>query len=261
MRRPVRVGLMMSWLAGSAVAQSAAPAPQTRSPQMPRLYRGVETLVGGIFVTPVPNAPFLATVEIVSHQKLADGGEHVTTTTNHIARTASGRIYNERRQMVSTDYKGEPALLSAHIYDPGTRQSIFLNPETHLARAVTLRAPEPTPERALPPALQAARESTGAAELGTKSLDGVELSGTRRQYTVPALASGTGKPVVVTDDYWYSPELSIYMIIRHDDPRTGEQLVAVTKVERAEPPAELLTVPARYKLVDETTDEAPVAVR
>ena len=70
----------------------------------------------------------------------------------------------------------------------------------------------------------------------------------------------TGKAIEVVDEYWYSPELSIYMIIRHSDPRTGEQLVAVQKVERAEPPAEVFAVPASYKVVDETPPE-PTARR
>ena len=243
-------GLSLFMVSG-VIAQSA--------PQYPRPYRGAEIVVGGIFVTPVPNAPFSATVQIVLHQVLADGTQHVMTMSNQIARTSSGRIYNERRQMVSADHKGEPLLLSAHTYDPTNRQSVFLFPMTHLAREMTLRAPQSTPARALPPEQQRAVQGSVETQLGTKQLDGVELTGTRHQYTVPASASGTEKPVVVTDDYWYSPELSIYLIIRHDDPRTGEQLVAVTKVERAEPAAEIFAVPANYKVVDETTDESPIA--
>ena len=78
------------------------------------------------------------------------------------------------------------------------------------------------------------------------------LEGIRKTRTVPAELSGTGKPVEIVDEYWYSPALSIYMTIRHNDPRTGEQLVVVTKVERAEPPATDLAVPSNFKIVDET---------
>ena len=38
---------------------------------MPPDYRGPQVRVPGIYVTPVPNAPFIADVEIISHQKLA----------------------------------------------------------------------------------------------------------------------------------------------------------------------------------------------
>jgi hypothetical protein len=92
-------------------------------------------------------------------------------------------------------------------------------------------------------------------------MNGMELQGIRKQRTIPAEMSGTGKPVVITDDYWYSPDLAIYMTIRHDDPRTGEQLVVVTHVQRTEPSAETFVVPPEYKLVDETTDNAPRARR
>jgi hypothetical protein len=85
--------------------------------QMPRDYRGVQTIIPGIFVTPVPNAPFSATVDILSHENLPDGSVNTSTTIAHIARSSSGRIYNERRQIVPTNYNGEPPLLSAHIYD------------------------------------------------------------------------------------------------------------------------------------------------
>lgn len=234
--------------------------PQDRPP-MPRDYRGVHTHIDGIFVTPIPNAPFSADVEIVSHVPMPDGTEHVVTTTNHIARTSSGRIYNERRRLMPAGFTGTPRLLSAHIYDPSSRQSIFIDPMLHLAREMTLRAPEGVPSNARPPAQQPKMPGVTETDLGTQTLDGVELHGTRKQRTIPAAWSGTGKPVVITDDYWYSDDLAIYMTIRHDDPRTGEQLVAVTHVERAEPPAETFVVPPEYKLVDETTPEAPRAAQ
>jgi hypothetical protein len=234
---------------------------QNAEQPMPRDYRGVQTRIGGIFVTPIANAPFSADVEIVSHIRLPDGSEHVVTTINHIARMSSGRIYNERRRMVPAGYKGTPRLLSALIYDPSSRQSIFMNPYLHLAREVTLRAPETAPGAQRPPAQQPKLPGVTESDLGTQMLDGVELQGIRKQRTVSAEMSGTGKPVVITDDYWYSPDLAIYMTIRHDDPRTGEQLVAVTHVERAEPPAEMFIVPPEYKVVDETTPESPRAAQ
>lgn len=76
--------------------------------QMPRDYRGVQTIVPGIFVTPVPNAPFSATVEILSHEILPDGTTNTHTTTAHISRSSSGRIYNERRQLVPATFKASP---------------------------------------------------------------------------------------------------------------------------------------------------------
>ena len=94
-------------------------------------------------------------------------------------------------------------------------------------------------------------------DLGTEALDGVQLQGTRKTRVIPAELSGTGQPVEVTDETWYSPDLAVYMIIKHNDPRTGEQLVAVTHVQRQEPGAEEMAVPADYKIVDETPPARP----
>ena len=249
----VGTGLMLNALVCAAQVGSRG--------RMPPDYSGVGTVVPGIFLTPVANAPFSAETEIVSHEKLPDGTEHMTTSRNHMARSSSGRIYQERHPLAAANLLGKTPIVSEHIYDPSSRQSIFVFPFRHLAREMTLRAPEAVPANALPPAEQRKDPAITESDLGTQSLDGVELHGVRKQRTVSAQFSGTGRDVVVTDEYWYSEALSIYMIIRHNDPRTGEQLVAVTKVDRTEPPATQFAVPPAYKVVDETTDEAPVAAQ
>jgi len=223
--------------------------------QMPRDYRGVETIVPGIFVTPVPNAPFSATVEILSHESLPDGSETNLTTTAHIARSSSGRIYNERRQLVPASFKGQPALLSAHIYDPSSRLNIFYNPFQRIARESTFQEPPAAPPNTVPARTPANNPYFKQEDIGTQPLDGLTLTGIRKTHTIPAAMSTTGKDVVIVDEYWYSPELSIYMIIKHNDPRTGEQLVAVTSVERHEPAASIFAVPANFKIVDENPPE------
>ena len=92
-----------------APAISSGPTTSTnpRTP-MPRDYRGVQMHIDGVFVTPVPNAPFVATVEIVSHQVMPDQTERVIKTENVIARSSSGRIRNERRALVPATFNGKP---------------------------------------------------------------------------------------------------------------------------------------------------------
>ena len=83
-------------------------------------------------------------------------------------------------------------------------------------------------------------------------MENVLAHGTRVSRTVPAATSGTGKPVIVTDEYWYSDELHLNMLVKHDDPRTGQQTVTVTRLARTEPDEATSRVPAGYKIVDET---------
>jgi hypothetical protein len=242
-----------------------------QSPPMPPDYAGVQVHIPGVFVTPVPNAPFTADVQIISHQVLPGGTEEIRTTVNHIARDSAGRIYNERRRLVSTAYKGEPALLSGHIFDPATRLNIFYEPPTRLAREATLppavadrqmptRAPVPLFGETSQPGIVGIRPGSGlnsaprviVTDLGDQVIDDTTLHGTQKQRIIDATASGTGMPVTITDEYWYSPDLSVYLIVKHDDPRAGEQIVAVTHIDRQEPPAARFDVPAGYKIVDET---------
>jgi hypothetical protein len=89
-------------------------------------------------------------------------------------------------------------------------------------------------------------------DLGEQTIDGTNLHGTEKQLTIAADSSGTGKPIVVTTEYWYSPDLAVYLIVKHNDPRSGEQIVAVTHIDRHEPPATQFRVPDTYKVVDET---------
>jgi hypothetical protein len=190
---------------------------------MPPDYRGVQTYIPGIFITPVPNAPFTADVEIVSHQKLPDGTENIRTTVNHIARDSAGRIYNERRQLVPATFHGEPNLLAGHIYDPNSRLNIFFYPAMRIARqTISTHAPAPqqnsVPNRATP-----SDPTYKQTDLGEKSIDGTVLRGISKQHTIPATLSGTGQPVTITDQYWYSPDLSVYLIIQHNIPATASK--------------------------------------
>ena len=69
---------------------------------------------------------------------MPDGTEHVVMTLNHVARASSGAVYNERRQLVPTTFAGEPRLTLGLIYDPSSRLSITLEPNSRIARETTL---------------------------------------------------------------------------------------------------------------------------
>ena len=83
-------------------------------------------------------------------------------------------------------------------------------------------------------------------------MENVEVHGTRKSRTIPAEFSGTGQAIVITDEYWYSADLHLNMLVKHSDPRTGEQTVTVTRVNRGEPDEARFQIPASYKVVDET---------
>jgi len=231
-------------------------AQQAPTPHPPD-YRGVRTHIPGVFVTPIPGAPFSGTVEILSKESLPDGSVYVRHTINHIARNSSGDIYNERRRLEPPGFRGEPRLLQSHIYDPQTRRNTFLIAETHIARQTILPAPPPAPANSTPATAiaPANAQNLNTQDLGTETVAGLLLHGTRKLRTVPATLSGTGQEVTITDDYWYSEDLKVYLVLKHNDPRTGEQIVGITQMDRREPDPSTFQIPAAYKIVDETPAE------
>ena len=236
--------------AGSATCALGQTAPTTAT--IPPQYSGVQTRVGGVFVTPIPNIPVSARVEISSTRILPDGSSEMRKTENNIARNSRGVIYNEMRRMVPVSFTGTPPLTSSHVYDPQTRLSTVWEPHNNVARATTL-APQQMRERkpfTIP--VQGAVDK----DLGESSMSGVSVYGLRRTFTIQAANGGTLKPIVVTNEYWYSEDLHLVMLEKHDDPRTGEQIVAITSVQRTEPDEKRFVVPEGYRVVDLTPDRS-----
>jgi hypothetical protein len=213
----------------------------------PPLYHGVQTHVDGVFVTPVAGVPFSATVLIRSEQTMPDGTTVTKTTINLIGRDSRGRIHNERRSLVPESFRGTPNLTEVHIFDLQTRMNTFYDPITRIARQRVL----PEPLRA-PNLRNSSNPLVKVEDLDATNLEGFMAKGLRRSTTIPAQASGTGAAVTVVDEYWYSEDLHMNLLVRHTDPRSGIQTVALSNINREEPPPAFFEVPEGYKIVDMT---------
>jgi beta-lactamase regulating signal transducer with metallopeptidase domain len=222
----------------------------------------------GVYVTPVPGAPFSALALQEMTQILNDGSSFQRKTSALIARDSQGRIHNETHEVIPASSTEDPGLLWVHLYDPNTRANLFLNPYTHIAQQTIVTHPAST----VPPANWAQHELADVRlppgireeDLGDSVIEGLDVHGYRRTITVSEKLSGTGKPVHVVDEYWYSEELRLDLIMKHDDPRTGSLVITVTKLNVNEPPVELFDVPREYKVVDLTPpgqEESPHSAR
>ena len=88
---------------------------------------------------------------------------------------------------------------------------------------------------------------TKQEDLGTQSIAGVSAHGVREIQTIPAASNGTGNEIVLTDEYWYSDELHINVVIKHNDPRVGSVTMTLTQITRTEPDPSLFQIPEDYK--------------
>jgi hypothetical protein len=83
-------------------------------------------------------------------------------------------------------------------------------------------------------------------DLGKQNIEGVEAQGTRVTITIPAGEIGNERPIEIVNERWYSPDLQMDVMTRHNDPRTGETTYRLTNINRSEPSKSLFEVPADY---------------
>jgi hypothetical protein len=217
---------------------------QQAGENLPPRYPGTNTRVPGVFIPPIAGEPFSATVEVRTDVVATDGTWSSRRTMNKIARDTAGRIHNERRLLVPESFPGDPRVIEVHIFDPLKMLNVFYDPMTHIATQSVLSV--------MPKAVNAARPGAKVEDLGIRTLAGIETKGLRYSFTVPAQASGTGQAVEITDEYWYSEELHVNVLVQHHDPRTGLQSVGIIRIDRGEPPTSLFEIPDGYKTVDVT---------
>ena len=202
-----------------------------------------------IFVTPVANAPFSAVINIERTIINADGSVVQLKNVRNIGRDSQGRIHNELRAPVPASSTKTPQLLRIHLYDPQTRISTYIDPIRHVYWTAVLDHPpatEPPSLRFAAPDGQAPpNEFAKEEDLGTHEMEGVSAHGIRQTQTIPADTGG--KEIIVTDEYWYSADLRINLLIKHNDPRSGSKAMTVEKITRTEPDPALFEVPEGYK--------------
>ncbi len=202
-----------------------------------------------VFVTPVPHAPFHGLIKVERSLVQPDGSILKVKTIREIARDSRGRIHNESRAMLPVSSNQTPQIVRIHLFDPETRTSITLDSEQRTYWSMTVNHPPAT----VPPRLLyasptggtlPANEFTKEEDLGMREMEGGPVHGVREIQTVPA--EGNGKEIVITDEYWYSDDLRINMMIVHNDPRTGSVTMTVTQVTRSEPDPALFEIPEGY---------------
>jgi hypothetical protein len=220
---------------------------------------------GAVMGQPVLGAPYSATEINETTQTLADGTKIHNERETRVYRDGAGRT---RREMGNT----------ITIMDPVAKMRYTINTERKTAVAVpmnfigktanggvvTLAAPNfplsvttkqgeittfssANGESVLRVARrQAPRENT--EDLGPQTMEGVVAQGTRTTRTIEAGAIGNDRPINITSERWYSPQLQTVMMTKLNDPRSGETVFRLTGVKLGEPDAGLFQVPAGYQV-------------
>ena len=80
--------------------------------------------------------------------------------------------------------------------------------------------------------------------LGSKEMEGVRADGRSTVWTIAAGQIGNQKPIEISSESWYAPDLQVTVYSRYHDPRTGDSIYRLEKIRRGEPSAELFKAPA-----------------
>jgi hypothetical protein len=218
---------------------------------------------------PVIGQPYSADEKTESVQTLADGNRISNTTTAHIYRDSQGRT---RREMTLPGFGGDQPHTLVTISDPVAGVNYTFDPESKVAHQM----PGPQAEtvakgQMIEAKLRAEAEAkmktdarvrdsqsstafirrgpaptTNREDLGDNVLEGVSVKGTRESSTIEAGAMGNERPITITSERWFSPDLQVEVKSLHSDPRMGQTTHTLTNINRSEPDAALFRVPSDY---------------
>jgi hypothetical protein len=231
-------------------------------------------------VAPVEGAPYSATITNQSVQSLADGNRILQSSTGTIARDSQGRTRQDAPLPLIGNLSAANAPHIVFIQDPVAQTTYTLNltdktaqkmpvfsvttgastiaagPATavftmKMGSASNLAAPMPPPAVFFQKTIDASDPSQVTTEnLGSQTMEGVLVNGTRTTRTIPAGQIGNEQPITIVTEVWTSPDLKTVVYSKVSDPRMGDQTYQLTNIVRAEPDSSLFTVPADFKVVD-----------
>lgn len=204
----------------------------------------------------VKGAAFSAVAVSETVQTLADGNRIHRTVRTNLYRDSEGRT----RREVSLPAIG-PLALAAKTGATGHAVTTISDPVAHVAYTLESENKVAHKRSHFPPdeivyanpfatkeeAAQAASELK-TESLGTQTICGVNVQGTRYTRTIPAGEIGNEQPIVVVSERWYSPDLQMVVMSKRSDPRFGETTYQFTDIQRGEPAASLFQVPADYSI-------------
>ena len=244
---------------------------------------------------PVKGAPFCATVTTEHTQSFADGNRIHTTDNSLLCRDSEGRTRREAnlnmlgtvpqkssaklvtivdpvagvRYLLDGNDKTARKMPSLSLLEPGAMHTnVVAHPEGGKTATIMVREERVAGPGAGGGEMNVMYRRTGhggdepaptTENLGDQTIEGIHATGTRMTTTIPAGQMGNEQPMAVTSERWYSPELKVTVMTKHNDPWAGELKTQFTNVTAGEPDRSLFTVPADYKVVDEK--EGPFKIR
>ena len=203
-----------------------------------------------IFIAPIPNAPFMATVSTEWTRQASDGATIVVKNHRMVARDSQGHVFEERRRFVPADSNAQSLLFQMDYVDPMRHTRTVCLPASSTCDMHSFFGPVDT--SVIPVGLMAdGKHYLSREDLGKGETEGLETIGTRETITTNPGTVGNDREVTLAKEFWYSPKLGVNLLVKRMDPLQGTQVFTVSNISLAEPDARLFVIPAKYKVTDD----------
>lgn len=246
LRNTLLIAAAAGFAALSAFAQGPGPRPHMGPPPGDFAMLGPEF---GFSRKVVTGAPYAAQAVTQFTQTLANGDHIQRTTSASVARDSQGRTRMDRSiAAVGALAASGGERRAIVIQDPVAGMSYALDPASHTARSMQIRAPHSGPPPEDRPNARPARSqaSLKTEDLGTQTIQGVSAQGKRVTRVIPAGQEGNEKEIDIVTETWYSPDLQVVVMSKTSDPRFGDSVYQLNSISRAEPDPALFTLPSDY---------------
>jgi hypothetical protein len=226
----------------------------------------------------VAGAPYSATITNESVQTLADGTHITQSSSGTTARDSQGRTRQDAPFPALANLSAADAPHLVFIQDPvaGAAYTLNLTDKTawkgpvappggpgsgmmvstntvfaHSGSGVPqLPDAPPAPAMFVQKRLAEAEGDVTTENLGSQTMEGVQVTGVRTTQTIAVGKIGNDRPISIVTEVWTSPELKTIILSKRNDPRMGEQTFKVTNIQRSEPDPSLFVVPSDFKITE-----------
>jgi hypothetical protein len=229
---------------------------------------------GSVMGQPVLGAPFSGTEVNETTQTLADGTKIHNEHQTQVYRDGAGRTRREMgntiiimdpvakmRYTINTEYKTAMAMPVGFVkIQPGGRGGVGVGAgvgsnDQFVTYTVTQGYAATSgvfvkDGQEMPVKILKKEARLNSEDLGPQTMEGVVAQGSRTTRTIDTGEIGNDRPINISNERWYSPQLQTVMMTKQNDPRSGESVFRLTNVKLGEPDTSLFQVPAGYQVVE-----------
>lgn len=201
---------------------------------------------------------YTATVKQSFEQTLSDGNIIHYTLEAVQARDEAGRTMRQRIEGCEPDSSGQlQPRIQTTVFDPALKATTSwgTGPGTMALTSVFHQHQPPLPPdwKDIPRTASVPyRPEITREDLGTRTIAGMETTGTRTTEVIPAGREGNDMPIKVVHETWTNPQNRATLSDTYDDPRTGRRTWEVESLTIGPPDPALFTAPANYKVWDQS---------